>query len=64
MYFKGNKENLPTKENFDLFDINSDGVLTSEELFEIFEKEIQIINHDSAAHLELWTGIRALMVST
>ena len=52
MYFKGNKENLPTKENFDLFDVNSDGVLTSEELFEIFEKEIQIINHDSAAHLE------------
>ena len=50
MYSAGDPENRPTKQDFDEFDINMDGVVTFAELMEIFDEEIKITNH--AGHLE------------
>ena len=49
IYSAGDPENRPTEQDFDDFDTNMDGVVTFDELIEIFEKEIKITNH--AAHL-------------
>ena len=43
MYYEGDQENRPTKQDFDDFDINADGVVTFEELMETFDEEMQAI---------------------
>ena len=41
MYANGNP-NLPTKEDFDGYDMNADGIVTFEELIQKFDEELQI----------------------